>query len=303
MDTIVYDFYVVNYNIYVNYNSVKFYQIQFENNNNLIRIGYEKSTEEIDHYLIDVNKKIRQESLYSYPKISVTLNLLKYNKVDITKSYPYHGKNTTILNINDIFVDNINLYPKYFVLNKNNKYIINTIIKFNYKVNESHIKKYILPLIYSQIFHLRINFIQQKYEFDISDYLNSDDNTKFIKYKLGESQFSSDYYGITNKNVKLYNEVEDEDYKDDKNSEEILEEDEDSNENNYLPEIVKLNVNLTNKIFELENKLISIQNNLYTHNNNINYKIVQLDQKYINIKYILSLHFIFFLVLAIFMNY
>ena len=68
----------------------------------------------------------------------------------------------------------------------------------------------ILPQIYSQIFHLRMNLIQRIYE--IEDYINDDDNTEFIEYNLGESQFSYDYYGDTNKTINLYNENVDGDY-------------------------------------------------------------------------------------------
>ena len=96
-----YYFYLINNDIYVNYDEEYFYENNFENKMNLIRIGYEKTTDKTDYYLIDINSKIRQASLNSYPKFSVTLHLSKNN--DIIKSYPYHGKNTTILKNNDNF--------------------------------------------------------------------------------------------------------------------------------------------------------------------------------------------------------
>ena len=294
--TTTYELYLINNNVYINYDFKKFNDIQFENKINLIRLGYEKTSDDTDYYLIDINNKICQASLHSYPKFIVTLNLLKYeNNNDITKLYPYHGKNTTILN-NDIFLENINIYPKYFILNKNNKFIINTVIKYDKKF------KNILPLIYSQIFHLRLNLIKTKY--DIDDYLNDNDNdkTRFIKYTLGETQFAYDYYGVTKKNIQLYNENDDE-YEDEDYNNLADELDDSSDDDDYLPEIVKLNVNLTNKILELEHQIISIKNNINIKYNNNNYLITKLNKKHINTQYILVIYFIFFLLLPIFINY
>ena len=205
IDTKEYDLYLINNNVYINYESENFDGIEFENKINLIRFGYEKTSDDTDYYLIDINNKIRQASLYSYPKFTVLLNLIKYEKNnDITKLYPYHGKNTSIVK-SDIFMENTNIYPKYFALDKNNKFIINTLIKYDLKTKKSDINiKDILPIIYSQIFHLRLNLIKLKYDFD--DYLNDDDNTQFIKYSIGESQFAYDYYGVTKKLIQLYNE-------------------------------------------------------------------------------------------------
>ena len=300
IDTKEYDLYLINNNVYINYESEKFDGIEFENKINLIRFGYEKTSDDTDYYLIDINNKIRQASLYSYPKFTVILNLIKYEKNnDFTKLYPYHGKNTTILKNNDIFMENINIYPKYFTLNKNNKFIINTLIKYD-KAKKSNINcKDILPIIYSHIFHLRLNLIKSKYDFD--DYLSDHDNTQFIKYSLGESQFAYDYYGVTKKLIQLYNESDDPDYDDDINDNEEL--DENSNADEYLPEIVKLNINLTNKILELENQIKSLKSNTEIKYNNNSYLINNLNQKYDNIRYILLIYFMFFLFFAIFINY
>ena len=290
-----YYFYLINNDIYVNYDEEYFYENNFENKMNLIRIGYEKTTDKTDYYLIDINSKIRQASLNSYPKFSVTLHLSKNN--DIIKSYPYHGKNTTILKNNDNFIENKNIYPKYFQLDKNNKFIINTIIKYDKKLDK--LINDISSQIYSQIFHLRMNLIQKMYE--IEDYINDDDKTEFIKYNLGESQFSYDYYGVANKTIKLYNENVDGNYNcEDENEEENEEE---SNDDDYLPEIVKLNINLTNKILELENKIATIKNSVNIQNNNHNYSIIQLDKKYKFTEYVLMIYFIFFMIVAIFINY
>lgn len=297
IDTKEYDLYLINNNIYINYKSEKFDGIEFENKINLIRFGYEKTLDDTDYYLIDINNKIRQASLYSYPKFTVLLNLIKYEKNnDITKSYPYHGKNTTILKNNDIFVENTNIYPKYFALNKNNKFIINTLIKYDLKTKSDINFKDILPIIYSQIFHLRLNLVKSKY--DIDDFLD-DAKIQFIKYSLGESQFAYDYYGVTKKLIQLYNETDDQDYND------INDDDINDNEelDEYLPEIVKLNINLTNKIIELENQIKSFKNDIDVKYNNHSYLITKLNQKYDNIRYILLIYFMFFLIFAIFINY
>jgi len=296
MITQTYELYLINNNVYINYESEKFDRIEFENKINLIRFGYEKSLGDTDYYLIDINNKIRQASLYSYPKITVTLNLLQYNKNnDITKSYPYHGKNTTIVKENDIFVENTNIFPKYFVLNKNNKMIINTIIKYDKKNLNLN------PLIYSQIFHLRLHLIKTKY--DIDDYLNDNDNTQFIEYSLGQTQFSYDYYGNTKKIIQLFDENLDPDYNDIDdidNIDNIDNIDDNSNEDEYLPEIVKLNVNLTNKILELEQQIKSLKSNTDIKYNNHHYQILELNKKHKDNRYILMIYFIFFLIQTFF---
>jgi len=293
MITQTYELYLINNNVYINYESEKFDRIEFENKINLIRFGYEKSLGDTDYYLIDINNKIRQASLYSYPKITVTLNLLQYNKNnDITKSYPYHGKNTTIVKENDIFVENTNIFPKYFVLNKNNKMIINTIIKYDKKNLNLN------PLIYSQIFHLRLHLIKTKY--DIDDYLNDNDNTQFIEYSLGQTQFSYDYYGNTKKVIQLFDENNDPDYNDIDDIDNIDNIDDNSNEDEYLPEIVKLNVNLTNKILELEQQIKSLKSNTDIKYNNHHYQILELNKKHKDNRYILMIYFIFFLIQTFF---
>jgi len=293
MITQTYELYLINNNVYINYESEKFDRIEFENKINLIRFGYEKSLGDTDYYLIDINNKIRQASLYSYPKITVTLNLLQYNKNnDITKSYPYHGKNTTIVKENDIFVENTNIFPKYFVLNKNNKMIINTIIKYDKKNLNLN------PLIYSQIFHLRLHLIKTKY--DIDDYLNDNDNTQFIEYSLGQTQFSYDYYGNTKKIIQLFDENLDPDYNDIDDIDNIDNIDDNSNEDEYLPEIVKLNVNLTNKILELEQQIKSLKSNTDIKYNNHHYQILELNKKHKDNRYILMIYFIFFLIQTFF---
>jgi len=296
MITQTYELYLINNNVYINYESEKFDRIEFENKINLIRFGYEKSSDDTDYYLIDINNKIRQASLYSYPKITVTLNLLQYNKNnDITKSYPYHGKNTTIVKENDIFVENTNIFPKYFVLNKNNKMIINTIIKYDKKNLNLN------SLIYSQIFHLRLHLIKTKY--DIDDYLNDNDNTQFIEYSLGQTQFTYDYYGNTKKIIQLFDENLDPDYNDIDDIDDIDNIDnidDNSNEDEYLPEIVKLNVNLTNKILELEQQIKSLKSNTDIKYNNHHYQILELNKKHKDNRYILMIYFIFFLIQTFF---
>jgi hypothetical protein len=75
--TITYELYLINNNVYINYDFKKFNDIQFENKINLIRLGYEKTSDDTDYYLIDINNKICKSSLHSYPKFIITLNLLK----------------------------------------------------------------------------------------------------------------------------------------------------------------------------------------------------------------------------------
>ena len=51
MITQTYELYLINNCMYINYESEKFDNLEFENKINLIRFGYEKSSDDIDYYL------------------------------------------------------------------------------------------------------------------------------------------------------------------------------------------------------------------------------------------------------------
>jgi len=307
-----YSLYIINGKVYLYYEDTKFNDITFDESKNLIRIGYDTTTECSDKYLIEINNKTRHASLKTYPKITLTQILQEYNANDnYNKIYPYYGKNTTIIDKKEVFISNKNIYPKYFKLNKT-KYVIDTKIK--YDCNANIITESILSEIYSIVFHLRFILIQKDYD-DFFDELNK---IELLEYNIGESLFHNGYYGPVKKTIKLYDENYDNDYdinndneNDDENDDDNYTEIDDSCESNesnfsndeFMPDIIKLNLNLTNKILELENKINTLSININNKNNNIEYKI---NENMNMIKYhknILYVYFLFFIMISIWFNF
>lgn len=314
-----YECYLINGKLYVNYKCKEFNDIQFENDDvNLIRFGYDNSVDNCDNYLIDINTKTRQASLKNYPKLTISIDAILYDKNNlIFYSYPFHGNNTTIINKNGIFVENKNIYPKYFVADKNKKYVVNTLI--NILFEHSQLTDMIKAELYSVVFHLRMEFIQKNIA-EINDFIDSENKIEFINYELGESIFHNGYYGKAKHTMELYNESEDKEYNineeqnidDDINTDinadinsndasDILIESVDRDE--FLPDIMKLNINLTNKILELENKLHSYKSEINIKYANNDYNIKKNYEKLNKHSMLLNIYFIFYILIAMFMYY
>ena len=304
-----YECYLINGKLYVNYKCKEFNDIQFENDDvNLIRFRYDNSVDNCDNYLIDINTKTRQASLKNYPKLTISIDAILYDKNNlIFYSYPFHGKNTTIINKNGIFVENKNIYPKYFVADKNKKYVVNTLI--NILFEHSQLTDMIKAELYSVVFHLHMEFIQKNIA-EINDFIDSENKIEFINYELGESIFHNGYYGKAKHTMELYNESEDKEYNineeqnidDDINTDinsdinsndasDILIESVDRDE--FLPDIMKLNINLTNKILELENKLHSYKSEINIKYANNDYNIKKNYEKLNKHSMLLNIYFIF----------
>ena len=307
-----YECYLINGKLYLNYKSKEFSDILFENNEgNLIKFGYDKTENNCDNYFIEINSKIRQASLKNYPKLTITMNANLYNKNNLQfHSYPFHGKNTTILNKNGKFFENKNVYPKYFVFNKNNKYVINTQINILFELNQ--LTEMIKSELYAFIFHLRMEFIEKNIG-ELDDFIDSEDKIEYIQYQLGESLFHNGYYGPAKHSIKLYNENDDQDFdiekeqnmndEDDDDDDDVVDDAdktaESNDSNDFLPDIMKLNINLTNKILELENKLHNYKSEMKNENNNIKYKISSNSEKLQRHSVQLVMYFMFFIVIAI----
>jgi hypothetical protein len=305
-----YECYLINGKLYVNYKCKEFNDVQFENDDvNLIRFGYDNSENNCDNYLIDINTKTRQASLKNYPKLTITIDTKLYDKNNlIFYSYPFHGKNTTILNKNGIFVENKNIYPKYFMADKNKKYVVNTLI--NILFEHKQLTDMIKAEIYAIVFHLRMEFIEKNIA-EINDFIDNENKIELINYELGESIFHNGYYGKAKHTIKLYNESEDKEYNinEEQNIDEDINTDINSNDasdiliesvdrNEFLPDIMKLNINLTNKILELENKLHSYKSEMNNENNNIKYKINNNFGQLQYHSFLLMIYFIFFIAIA-----
>ncbi len=308
-----YNLYIINGKVYVYFEDIEFDDVTFDKKNNLIRIGYDKTTTNSDEYLIEINTKTRHSTLKTYPNIVLTFNIRTYDKNDnYNKIYPYYGKNTTIINKKEMFINNKNIYPKYFKLNNNIKYVIDTKVKYN--CDENIITESILAEIYSIIFHLRLNIIEKNLDKNFDDYFDTSNKIEIISYNIGESLFHNGYYGPTKRTIKLYDEKNDDDYNelnedndeqynnDQYNDEQYNDDDDDEStidNEEFMPDIIKLNVNLTNKILELEQQISILITNMNNKNNNIDFKI---NENSNIIKYhetILYLYFIFFIVISI----
>ena len=310
--TQTFDCYIINNKLYVNYNNNFFDSITLPNNDfNLIRIGYDKRYDKTDFYLIEVNDKIRKVALKNYPHIKLEMNIKKYNKDnkdnDIIKSYPYHGKNTTILNNNNnIFIENTNIYPKYFrtvssKLDKYEIYNINTIITLNFE--QKSLSEIIKKEIYSLIFHLRMEiFFSDDNFYILNNFFDKDGNIEAIEYNLGKIMFDNGYYGSVKRIVDIQID-ETTDISIDKENDYDSEIEYDSNtesksDDEYLPDIVKLNIKLTDKIIDLERQINIINSDSIQHYNNLNYKIITINDKLNTSIYI---NFVLFLIIAIYM--
>jgi hypothetical protein len=312
-----YECYLINGKLYVNYKCKEFNDVQFKNNDiNLIRFGYDNSEDNCDNYLIDINTKTRQASLKNYPKLTISIDAILYDKNNlIFYSYPFHGKNTTIINKNSIFVENKTIYPKYFVADKNKKYVVNTLI--NILFEQEQLTDMIKAELYSVVFHLRMEFIEKNIG-EIDDFIDSENKIEFINYELGESIFHNGYYGKAKRTLKLYNESEEYNINEEQNidddintdinadinsddSSDILIESVDRDE--FLPDIMKLNINLTNKILELENKLHSYKSEINNKYANNDYNIKKNYEKLNKHSMLLNIYFIFYILIAMFMYY
>jgi hypothetical protein len=314
-----YNVYIISGKVYLYYDEIEFTNnIIFDKKNNLIRIGYDKTTSVSDEYLIDINTKTRHSTLKTYPHILLTLNLHTHDKNDnYNKIYPYYGKNTTIIDKKEKFINNKNIYPKYFKLNDNIKYVIDTQIKYNCDANM--ITDSFLAEIYSIIFHLRVNIIEKELGIlykDFDDYFDESNKIESIEYNFGESLFHNGYYGPTKRTIKLYDKENDTEYNDVDNGDNNVVDDDNVNDDNddnddnvddseessidndeFMPDIIKLNVNLTNKILELEQKINTMTTNINNKNNNIEYKINENSNIIKYYKNIFYMYIIFFVIM------
>jgi len=302
-----YNVYIISGKVYLYYDEIEFTNnIIFEKKNNLIRIGYDKTTSISDEYLIDINTKTRDSTLKTYPHILLTLNIHTHDKNNnYNKNYPYYGKNTTIIDKKEKFINNKNIYPKYFKLNDNIKYVINTQIKYNCDTNM--ITDSFLAEIYSIIFHLRVNIIEKEFGKDFDDYFDESNKIESIEYNFGESLFHNGYYGPTKRTIKLYDEENDTEYNDvdDVDNDDNVDDSEENSIDNeeFIPDIIKLNVKLTNKILELEQKINIMTTNINNKNNNIEYKINKNNNMIKYYKNIFYIYFIFFVIMIIWINF
>ena len=120
--------------------------------------------------------------------------------------------------------------------------------------------------------------------------------------------------------MKLYNESEDKEYNinEEQNIDDDIDEDintdinsndasdiliESVDRNEFLTDIMKLNINLTNKILELENKLHSYKSEMNNKYANNDYNIKKNYEKLNKHSMLLNIYFIFYILIAMFMYY
>jgi hypothetical protein len=305
-----YQLYLINNSIFLNYEYDSFDTLTFDSKPNLIRIGYDSTTENSDLYLIEINKKIRQSSLKSYPNITIYMNIHKNDKFDkFYQKYPFYSRNTSLLDKKNKYIEKTNIFPKYFELKSEMTYIIDTKIKLNCDI--CVISDSIKAEIYAFVFHLRMKMINEcNLEFD--DYFDEDDKIVSIEYNFGESLYHNGYYRPTKRWIQLYNETTGKNY----DNKQIDDNDDNENEDydnksdisdveseEYLPDIIKLNINLTNKILELENKINTLTTNTKNDINNLEYKINKNITNISKCKTYIQIYFIFFIMISIFMYF
>jgi hypothetical protein len=201
-------------------------------------------------------------------------------------NYNKHQKNDEVFKKNtmifyaDRIIENKNVYPQYFKLNSKIKYIIDTKIKLNFD-NKSIINDKLKFELYTYVFHLRLNMINEyniihNTNLQYNDCFDLDDKIYNIEYNLGESLFFNGYHGPVKKTINICdtnNVMENNDnydnYDDDIDDKTFDNTDNESEE--YLSDIMKINIKLNNKMLELENKINKMNIILTNTQNQTNY--------------------------------